>query len=316
MEGEKPAGDVPIVRRIGRQAGIPALGEVLAQRLSASDLHSLLLYATRRRSARRPLAAIVDQQHRDRSVALSTADGRLVHELEGLALAAAPGFAALVLAPVCPVGLNTVLGGIDQNSVLATVRGTEVLADSTTALALECAARRRGATAAVDLCAAGRVLRMQPFAPGWSQHFALFSLVSGGRAEAGHGFELAALRRQIEVYLRMLRELCERGVTLDEVAVEVAGDQPRLERIEEVVFAPLAMHHKDVRFTIDRTRTAAASYYRGLMLNVAVRPRGRESLSVADGGATDWAARLLSDRREQMVVSGIGLEILAQLLRR
>ena len=36
-----------------------------------------------------------------------------------------------------------VLGGIDQNNVLTTIRNAEVLGDSTPALALECARRRR-----------------------------------------------------------------------------------------------------------------------------------------------------------------------------
>jgi hypothetical protein len=36
--------------------------------------------------------------------------------------------------------------------------------------------------------------------------------------------------------------------------------------------------------------------------------------SVADGGTTDWTQRLLSDRKERLLVSAIGTEMLARFL--
>ena len=49
---------------------------------------------------------------------------------------AVPDYDAVDLAPVEPLGSTSVLGRIDQNNVLATARGTEVVADPTIALAL------------------------------------------------------------------------------------------------------------------------------------------------------------------------------------
>ena len=64
--------------------------------------------------------------------------------------------------------------------VLSTIRNTEVLADPTAPLALEAAVRRRNGEDTVRLCAACRVLRLQPIpdVPGFTQHFALFALVT------------------------------------------------------------------------------------------------------------------------------------------
>jgi hypothetical protein len=56
-------------------------------------------------------------------------------------------------------------------------------------------------------------------------------------------------------------------------------------------------------------RRRAAGYYDGLMLELLV---GEHSL--ADGGTTDWTQRLLSDRKERLLVSGIGTEMLARFL--
>jgi fermentation-respiration switch protein FrsA (DUF1100 family) len=86
----------------------------------------------------------------------------------GSPLEAADGFDAVALAPVSPLWLNTVLGGIDKNNALATARGTEVLADPTTALSLEAALRRRDGERVVRACSVDRVLRLQPF-PGSSR---------------------------------------------------------------------------------------------------------------------------------------------------
>jgi hypothetical protein len=47
------------------------------------------------------------------------------------------------LSPVTPLGTCGVVGPVSQNRVVSTVRGTEVVSDSTNALAVEAATRRR-----------------------------------------------------------------------------------------------------------------------------------------------------------------------------
>jgi hypothetical protein len=54
-------------------------------------------------------------------------------------------------------------------------------------------------------------------------------------------------------------------------------------------------------------RTDAVSYYRGRQVSIDAE-LGGEMVNVADGGSVDWACRLLSNRREQLFTSGIGLE--------
>src|SRR4051812_19757474 len=126
------------LRRIEREAGLPGLAQALGG-LAPTDLQSLLLHVYRDQAARRDPRTLLAQYQRDASVA----PGRPTHALEALALEAAENFEPVALAPVSPLGLNGVLGRIDQNNVASTIRGTEVLADPTAALALEAAVRRR-----------------------------------------------------------------------------------------------------------------------------------------------------------------------------
>src|SRR5205807_148634 len=53
------------------------------------------------------------------------------------------GYRPLELPPVCPHGTNSLVATVNQNKVISTIRNTEVVADSTNVLALECALRRR-----------------------------------------------------------------------------------------------------------------------------------------------------------------------------
>jgi hypothetical protein len=333
----------PIVRRIEREAGVADLAGVLATRLGGADLTSLLLDVARRRSARRTPAELLAQHARDRTVEPSGIDARRLHRAVALALDAASSFEALELAPVAPLGLNAVLGGIDQNNALATVRGSEVLADPTTALALECARRRRAGEEDVRLCCASRLLRLQPFeGPALLQHFTVLALVSGGRALPAHARELGGLAEHLRTYLRLLAVARVSGAivrvsdalvarTLDDLgiprppaapdALDRLGDaasasplQGRLQRLRRVVadvFPELARDFPTARLEVDLTREHALGYYDGLMLDVTVQGADGQTVDLADGGSVPWLGRLLADRRERLFVSGMGLDRLA-----
>ncbi len=305
-----PERDAQIVARIERQAGVPGLADVLAEGIPPTDLQSLLLHVAARRAAARTPAQLLADRLREDALTPSELDARDLHEVIGIAFAAAPAFQALELAPVCPLGTNSVLGGVDQRNVLTTVRTAEVLADPTAAQALECALRRRAGAGLVRLCSADRVLRLQRFGPGFRQHFHLFSMTSAGRSAAGHRFELAELSAHLDALLGLLEGLRASGRTIRDVRVEVAdatGNRGRLDRVAERVFPALAVRWPDAQLAIDEDREHGRGYYDGLMLDVTL-DAGDGRISVADGGTTGWTATLLSDRRERLFTSGIGLD--------
>jgi len=297
------------VRRSEREAGVSV--EALAA-LPPSELRPLLLEVTRAHARRSP-ADILAQYERDRTVAPEPTDARVLHALRGRALDAAADFEAVELAPVGPLGTNAALGGIDQNNVLSTNRNTEVLADPTSALALECAVRRRSGGPTVRLCAIARVLRMQPFedAPGLTPHFLLLALVSAGRGATFARDEIVA---HVRVYAQLLPEA---QVELAHTALTPA-DGPIVKAMDpgpsELVGAPpagaprvlheLAQALPEARF--DLLRRHGLGYYDGPMLRVTA---GEHAL--ADGGMVDWTQRLLSNRKERMLISGFGLGLMA-----
>ena len=357
-----------IVKRIEAESGVPGLFTALADGLAPGDLQSLLLdvYQQRARAVREPDA--LARFERTALVAPSSVDARLLNEFDRAAFAAAADFEAVELAPVCPLGTSFTLGGIDQNNVLTTIRNAEVLGDSTPALALECARRRRPlaqrtAEKPLRLCSSQRVVRLQPFDfPGFTPHFRLFGMVSAGRDTGSSAFEMRHLGEHIGAYLRLFRALnavgfsltaplveitdlaatgallaqagisrdeirthvrahvvggserflAKRGVRLPESTEESIAVSPRLALAQRQVVEALQAQHPEAEFCFTLARLEGLGYYTGLCLRISPKAPDGQRYPVADGGFTDWTARLLQDRKERLLTSGIGSEFICR----
>jgi hypothetical protein len=326
-----------ITDRIARDVGVPRLAEILSDELSASDLQSLMLEVYRARAGRASL----------RSTPLTdpcSIDARKLAEFDRAAFAAAAEFEAIELSPVAPFGSTCALGGIDQNNVITTIRNVEILGDSTEALAIECARRRkRDRVKAVRLACSHRMIRMQPFdTPGFTPHFRLFAMVSAGRSS-----EADMLCEHVGVYLELCRALkmknplveisdlsltetmlAERGVTRDDVRKAVrahwfGSGQRFLDEhgialtapahpIAERVFATLRPQYPETEFKLNVDRLEGLGYYAGLCLRISPEAPDGARYPVIDGGFTDWTARMMSDRKERLLTSGIGTEFVCR----
>jgi hypothetical protein len=309
-----------IIARIARVLAEGDAVEGLTRSLPATDLQSLMLHVYRERGARRTPAELLEQYERRAMVRPSSVDLRRLLEIERAVFEQAAAFEAIELAPVAPLGINAVFGQIDQNNCLATVRSAEVLADPTTTQALECARRRRaGDTGTIKLCARSKQLRLQPIkAAGFSPHFNLFSMVTAGRDRGSLAFELESLREQLGLYLAFLRRLgtMDFHITSVDIAVsDTATDEGRLQRARAEVLEPLAAEYPGAALRIDLTREQGRSYYSGLCLRLDAFNREGQRINLADGGFTDWTQRLLSNAKERLLVSGLGIELLVKLFR-
>ena len=171
--------------------------------LPGSDLTTVLLGVARERAARVRPADVMRRWRADRLVRPAAADPRRVSRVEArLWELLPPEFDGVELSPVVPLGTCTAVTPAGQDRIVSGMRPVEVLSDPTNALAVEAAARRgRGP---VHLAACHRVLRAQPFAPGMSQHFRLFALVSSGRDDN-------LLKIHLDYWRRVLDDLLPQG---------------------------------------------------------------------------------------------------------
>lgn len=302
----------PAVERILREHGGHDLLAVLGQGLSGTDLTALLLEVTRRRAAALSPADVLAAYERDRFVHPAAVDARRLLEIELVALdAVTPPFLAVATSPLVPLGTHSVVAGVHQNRVVATVRRSEVTADPTTSLALEAAVRRRRLLAIdrrsrsiVHLATVDRVVRAQRFdGPRSFPHFTLLGLVSAGRDSGNQSFELATMREHLDALVRVTERLgCPR------VRIELTDFGGRHDDVLEALMTYLAGDSRQISARPDRT--AARGYYPNLCFKLNVVNDG-ENVEVGDGGIVTWTQSLLGNGKERLMTSGLSLERLA-----
>lgn len=314
-----------IIDRIRREHASAELFDTLVERLNPSDLQSLLIEVYRARAAQLKPAGVLAQYERSRFVQPSAISPCVLLEFDRLAFQlATPLFEPVELAPVGPLGTSSVIAPVDQNSAVATIRNTELVSDSTNVLALECALRRRALLRSpgqarnwVRLCASHRLLRAQHYdRPGALAHFRLFGLCTAGRDEGGYRFECAALVEQLDFYLRLLSALIERGYAIHGLRVGLTdfASGRHQAALQAGVIDPLAAQFANVAVEFDSERAAGRDYYDAVCFYVYVKDGTGAEHALADGGFTSWTQQLLNNRKERLLISGIGTERVCGLL--
>ncbi len=313
-----------ILNRILRKAGNADLVETLAERLTPTELQSLLLEVYRRQAAGLEPANLLQTYERDRFVKPCHVDPVIMLEIDRLAFSLLDEtFQPLELSPVCPLGSSSAIATVNQDKVLSTSRNTEVLADATNVMALECAQRRRKAMRTsprsaqrINLAASHRHLRTQlPEVAWFAPHFRIFCLCSAGRAEPSFQFETDSLRDQVGFYLSLLSRINEVGLTIGDVQICFTDldDGRNKERVEAKVIAPLAQKYPKAEFVWDKKRTRGLNYYRNVCFSIWIAEKRGTSYDLGDGGFVDWTAQLLSNRKERLLVGAIGTQTMAIL---
>ncbi|MEV7121087.1 hypothetical protein [Kitasatospora griseola] len=306
----------PALRRVLAKAGGPELLDLLANGLTGTDLTTLLLEVFRLRADRLTPAEVMRRYRTDRFVTPAPTGFAQIRRAEDFLLSALPDdFQMLTLAPLVPLAAHTAVATVDPRKVVATIRGSEVAADPTNALALEAARRRSQALAAdprsavpVRMAASQRVVRAQHFdAPGMLAHFQLFALVTAGRDTGSRTFEQQHLVEHLQF---AVRAMARAGVRQTEVRITCLDESaaPILARTRTELAGALGIDVVD-----DPNRVTGRGYYTDLCYKIYATIHGRR-LEIADGGFVDWTQRLTGSRKERLLISGFGVDRLAAML--
>lgn len=314
---DQPSSDLaanPALRRVVGRAGGPELLDLLADTLSGADLTTLLLEVFRRRAERTSPAEVMRRYRSDRFVAPAPIGLTALRRVEDALLSALPdGFEALVLAPVLPLAAHSAVATVDPRKVIATIRGSEVAADPTNALALEASSRRALALAAdprsgrpIRLAAGQRVARAQHVdGPGMLAHFQLFGLVTAGRDAGSRSFEHQHALEHLRFAARALAAAGAQRTQIRLTCLEPAAG-PVVERVRHDLAGLPGVDVLD-----DPDRTTGRGYYTGLCFKIFAGVAD-ELVEVGDGGLVDWSQRLTGNRKERLLISGIGVDRIAE----
>jgi hypothetical protein len=225
---------------------------------------------------------------------------------------------SLELSSVTPLGTCTSISKLSQNRMLSTIRNAEVVADSTSTLALVAALKRKEnldgdakSTQTIHCCTSHRLLRAQLFGEEkFSAHFRVFSLVSAGRDTGNFEFEMDHLEEHIRFYLDLCTNLNILEVT--EVHVSDFSGTFKTHLIEER-FERLKTRFREARFMLVPERSEARNYYAPLAFRIRFRDEQGSTWDIVDGGFSDWTQLLLNNRKERFLSSAIGSELLLRV---
>jgi hypothetical protein len=83
-------------------------------------------------------------------------------------------------------------------------------------------------------------------------------------------------------------------------------------QLESDVIAPLRDEFPEARFRVSQQRLEGLGYYRSFTLRISPQAPDGTRYPIVDGGFTDWTARLLGNRKERLLISGIGSEFVCR----
>jgi hypothetical protein len=137
------------------------------------------------------------------------------------------------------------------------------------------------------------------------------------------GVNLEQLREQIRAHRvgGSERFLEERGVKLPDSIEEPARELPdwapsdRLELVRAGLVGMFRDEFPEAQFSFNLARLEGLSYYAGLCLRISPEAPDGNRYPITDGGFTDWTARLLGDRKERFLATGIGSEFVCRRYR-
>jgi len=88
-----------------------------------------------------------------------------------------------------------------------------------------------------------------------------------------------------------------------------------LSRLKQIILEPLQKKYPLVHFGFNLSRIAGINYYTGFCFHIyGTNDRGL-TLQLADGGLNDWNQKLLNNKKENLITSGFGAELIHKMFK-
>ncbi|MCU1237191.1 MAG: hypothetical protein JWP63_5158 [Candidatus Solibacter sp.] len=147
------------------------------------------------------------------------------------------------------------------------------------------------------------------------------------------GYSLQSPLVEFTDMIAMEAALAEAGITRDEIRESVRAHRlggserflrergiaalpnARHPRLEADVIAPLRDEFPEAQFHVNQQRLEGLGYYNSFTLRISPEAPNGDRYPVVDGGFTEWTARLLGNRKERLLISGIGSEFVCRTYR-
>ena len=300
-----------IANIIEQRMGYTNLLNELDEKLSASELNSLLLELYRRKASRITPTELLKQFEKNKYAAPFPlpAIAFKEYELQCLHFMEARHFRVVTLSPLTCLGTCSAVAYVDQNNVVSAARGTEVVSDATNVFALLVAQeyKRQKTTAVIKYASTHRHVRSQVFnMPGFSPHFAILCMATGGMDTGSYAFELEHLWEHINIHLSLLLK----ALPADKLLLKcfLKNDNEAFAGKLQMLLASL---HQSVKVIIER-QVNAGDYYQLVQFKFYLEHKQQE-MNISDGGFVNWTQQLIPNKKHRFLISAIGTELLYKI---
>lgn len=284
--------------KVWRRIGVHAR-EALLRTLNPIELRTILADVARSRASDQTPADLIKRWREDKLLAPSMLDPR-----EALPITAKlwevvpPEFVGVTLSQLTSLGSGIHLGGLGQNRVVTTMRGTEVLADPKHGLALEASRRRRNGHSRVHLATHARCTHAWDHSEE-SSHELRFALVSSAPDGGGLSTEADLLDLHLDYWREIMGTVVPRG------RIELTVWDSTLAGLIE------ARGTRDGVIVVDSAsdeRRPWRNPYTTAAFRFVVDGDGDEAHEVGDGGFVTWTQALTRNRKDRCLVSGVSVD--------
>ena len=284
--------------KVWRRIGVHAR-EALLRTLNPIELRTILADVARSRASDQTPADLIKRWREDKLLAPSMLDPR-----EALPITAKlwevvpPEFVGVTLSQLTSLGSGIHLGGLGQNRVVTTMRGTEVLADPKHGLALEASRRRRNGHSRVHLATHARCTHAWDHSEE-SSHELRFALVSSAPDGGGLSTEADLLDLHLDYWREIMGTVVPRG------RIELTVWDSTLAGLIE------ARGTRDGVIVVDSAsdeRRPWRNPYTTAAFRFVVDGDGDEAHEVGDGGFVTWTQALTRNRKDRCLVSRVSVD--------
>jgi hypothetical protein len=311
-----------IVKKILDRSGEKDLVRLLSDELSGTELNSLLLEVFHQRVSKQSPAQLLKQYQLNRFV--KPADLPMLElkqiEIDLLRIFQKCLFETIELSPVAALGTCSIVAPANQKKVLSALRGTEVLADATNAIALHISDLKKQklwvpktAVEKLRLGTIQRHVRTQSVSvKGFTPHFKIGCLVTSGMDTGNYGFEKEALAEHFVAMKKIFSEFYK----VDQLGFRLVcrGGYPDSIKLAIEVKKFIQQHHPDTDINVIETSEKEIGYYKGIQYKVDITWKDK-TFEIADGGFVDWTQKLLQNKKERLLITGFGFELMYRITR-
>jgi len=295
--------------RILLKLGEKDLLSKLVNQLSGSELNTLLLKVFSEKAKAYSPSELLNRYQENRFVHPAKVDVLKLKQLELdiLKFAFENNVTPIQLSPVAPLGTASIVGEVDQNNVISSLRGTEVVSDATNLMALHISeliqSKNYSRVEPIRYCTTHRHTRAQFFgsAPGMLPHFHLFCNVTAGIDKGSYSFEKESFWEHVILYRNIFNTLFASEIEI--ILSERGGYKDCSGLISRVMDYG---EQNNISVSIGEP-FKENQYYKGFQFTIKTVINGVVYF-IGDGGFVDWTQKIIGNKKERLLISAIGLD--------